>query len=93
MTVMSSGHTRLPVVDGNRVVGLLHTKEFLALKESDFRSWNPIIRNALQVYPTHSALGTMRLMQEKRSHMAIVLSPVGEKITLASTESTSVCVL
>ena len=33
-TILTSGHTRLPVKEGGRVLGLLHSKEFMALKES-----------------------------------------------------------
>lgn len=72
--VLNSGHTRLPVVQDSHVIGVLHTKEFMALKESGERNWSAIIRPILSVRSTDSALGVMRMMQERRSHMALVVS-------------------
>jgi putative hemolysin len=72
--VLNSGHTRLPVVQDSHVIGVLHTKEFMALKESGERSWSSIIRPILSVRSLDSALGVMRMMQERRSHMALVVS-------------------
>lgn len=71
-TVIQSGHTRLPVIENNEVVGILHTKEFIALKETGEINWQSIIRPAIKIFSTDSSLSALRLMQEKRSHMAIV---------------------
>lgn len=80
-TIVESGHTRLPVLDHDKLVGILHTKEFIALRESGHADWRPIIRPVIKVSPYDSALSVMRLLQERRSHMAIVLqhgdSPCG----------------
>jgi putative hemolysin len=84
--VVGSGHTRLPIIDRGHVVGLLHTKEFIALKESGETQWNKIIRPAILIQPNDSALGVMRLLQEKRSHMAIVLSTSGERMGIVTME-------
>lgn len=84
--VLCSGHTRMPVLDDERVVGILHTKESLALKDSGFQNWHPIIREAISVLSTESALKTMRLLQEKRSHMAIVQSPNNEIMGIVTLE-------
>jgi putative hemolysin len=84
--VVSSGHTRLPVQDNGHVAGLLHTKEFIALKESGESNWNPLIRSVLLIQPTDSALGVMRLLQDKRNHMAVVVSPVGERLGIVTLE-------
>lgn len=84
--VLRSGHTRLPVSSNGEVVGVLHTKEFVALKESGETNWQSIIRPVLRVLPTDSALGTLRLMQEKRSHMTVVFSPQGERLGIVTLE-------
>jgi putative hemolysin len=84
--VVGSGHTRLPVKDEGRVTGLLHTKEFIALKESGESNWQGIIRSAITVQPTDSALGVMRLLQEKRNHMAIVVAPTGDRLGIVTLE-------
>lgn len=85
-TVISSGHTRLPVLDGGHVCGVLHTKEFIALKESGEKNWQAIIRPVLTVQPADSAFGVMRLLQEKRNHMAMVVAPSGERLGLVTLE-------
>lgn len=71
-TVINSGHTRLPVKLNETIVGVLHTKEFISLKESGELDWQKIIRPNLVVTAFDSALGAMRLMQEKKTHMAMV---------------------
>jgi|JI10StandDraft_1071094.scaffolds.fasta_scaffold122806_1 putative hemolysin len=84
--VVSSAHTRLPVLENNRIVGILHTKEFIALKESGAMAWQSIIRQVLKVQSTDSALGVLRLMQEKRNHMTVVFSPFGERLGIVTLE-------
>jgi len=84
--VISSAHTRLPVLENNRVIGILHTKEFIALKESGAIAWQSIVRQVLKVQSTDSALGVIRLMQEKRNHMTVVFSPFGERLGIVTME-------
>ena len=67
---LGSGHTRLPVVaEDGRLIGILHTKEFMSLRETGEKDWRGIVRPALTVTLNDSALGGLRLMQEKRSQM------------------------
>ncbi len=73
-TVFQSGHTRLPVVDDNKIIGVLHTKEFITYRESGETDWPSIIRPSMQVHGSDSVLRTMRMMQDKKSHMAIVVN-------------------
>jgi putative hemolysin len=68
------------------VIGVLHTKEFIALKESGVVTWQSIIRQVMKVQTTDSALGVLRLMQEKRNHMAMVFSPFGERFGIVTLE-------
>jgi putative hemolysin len=84
--VVTSAHTRLPVLENNRIVGILHTKEFIALKESGAMAWQSIIRQVLKIQSTDSALGVLRLMQEKRNHMTVVFSPFGERLGIVTLE-------
>lgn len=85
--VLNSGHTRLPVLsESGRVAGVLHTKEFMSLRESGEKNWRSIVRPALAIRPTDSALGVLRLMQEKRSHMCIVFAPNGERLGIVTLE-------
>jgi putative hemolysin len=85
-SIVSSGHTRLPVKEDGLVIGLLHAKEFVALKESGETNWQSIIRPALIVRPTDSAFGVMRLLQDKKNHMAIVALPTGEGLGIVTLE-------
>jgi putative hemolysin len=85
-SVVSSGHTRLPVKENGKVLGVLHSKEFIALKEAGESNWQSIIRPVLLVQPTDSALGVLRLLQDKRNHMAIVISQSGERLGLVTLE-------
>ncbi|MBI4666170.1 MAG: HlyC/CorC family transporter [Nitrospinae bacterium] len=83
---LSSGHTRLPVVDDGNIVGILHTKEFIAFRESGETAWQSIIRPVLKIRTTDSALGALRLMQDKRSHMAVIYSQTGERQGIVTLE-------
>lgn len=74
-SVFNSGHTRLPVLKDNVVVGVLHTKEFMILRESGERNWQTIIRSIITLKPKESLISTLRVMQEKRSHMCVVIDP------------------
>lgn len=72
--VIKSGHTRIPIVSEDEVVGILHSKEFITFISSGDENWKNIIRPILKISPNEGILKTLRLMQEKKSHMALVLS-------------------
>jgi len=84
--VLTSGHTRLPVIDEGRVIGVLHTKEFMAFRETGERAWTMILRPILRLREQESALSTLRLMQEKRSHMAVVVNAEGRVLGIVTME-------
>ncbi len=69
---LTSGHTRLPVVENERLIGILNTKEFMALKKIDEPDWRKIVRPLVQVQENDSLLRAFRQMQETRSHLSIV---------------------
>lgn len=85
-TVFHSGHTRLPVCDGERVLGILHTKEFLVFRDSGETNWSNIIRSFYRVKESDSPLNVLRGMQERRSHMAIVFSNQDDVLGLVTME-------
>lgn len=72
--VIQSGHTRLPVLRDREIEGTLNSKEFLAFASSGNRDWQTLIRPAVIVSPDASILPTLRRLQEKRRHMAIVVA-------------------
>ncbi|MDP2815378.1 MAG: CBS domain-containing protein, partial [Rectinemataceae bacterium] len=72
--VISSGHTRLPVVQDGKAIGVLNTKEFVALAKTGETDWRKMIRPYLHITESDSLLRALRLMQERRSHLAVVTS-------------------
>lgn len=83
--VIKSGHTRLPVISEDEVIGILHSKEFITFISSGDENWKNIIRPILKIGPNEGILRTLRLMQEKKSHMALVLND-GEKLGILTLE-------
>lgn len=71
-TIISSAHTRLPVVKNDDVIGILNAKEFLALQKTGESNWQSLLRAAYKMDIHTSILSALRLMQEKRIHMAVV---------------------
>jgi putative hemolysin len=71
---LRSGHTRLPVLSGGETVGIVNTKELIALIKSGEDRWNQIIRPVSRLQEYESLLKALRQMQEKRSHLSAVFS-------------------
>lgn len=71
--IITSGHTRLPVVDQDKIVGILNSKEFLALLKTKKQAWHDLIRPAILVTESDSLLPTLRKMQRLKKHMAICI--------------------
>lgn len=71
--VIKSGHTRLPVMEDEKVIGLLHSKEYLSFVSSGDDNWKKIIREVILLNPQDGILKTLRIMQEKKSHLGIVM--------------------
>jgi putative hemolysin len=70
--VIKSGHTRLPVYSEAEIVGILHSKEFITFISSGDENWKKIIRPIIRIKPTEGILKTLRVMQEKKTHMSLV---------------------
>jgi putative hemolysin len=78
--IISSGHTRLPVVKKEEVIGIINAKEFLAYQKSGKTDWLPLLRSALKITDSTPILSALQLMQENRAHLMIIykgLSKVG----------------
>jgi putative hemolysin len=73
-TVLASGHTRLPAMDGETLVGILNTKEFFSLRAVGAEQWQTLLRPPVQLQETLPLLSGLRLLQEQRVHMGIVHS-------------------
>ncbi|MEZ4744353.1 MAG: CNNM domain-containing protein [Bdellovibrionota bacterium] len=69
--IIGCGHTRVPVMEGDLIKGLLNAKEFLA---SSSEKWQNLVRPIIQVNETARPLNVFRMMQAKRSHICIVVS-------------------
>ncbi|OQW37273.1 MAG: hypothetical protein A4E19_14005 [Nitrospira sp. SG-bin1] len=70
--ILSSGHTRIPVVEGLAVEGILHTKEFMGLRRSGMDHWTSLLRPAIKLQAEVRMIAGLRLLQEHRMHMAVV---------------------
>lgn len=78
-TVITSAHTRLPIVKGENVIGILNAKEFLAYEKTGSTNWLSLSRNVVSVQESTMILTALRLLQENRSHMAIVYAGSAKK--------------
>jgi len=84
--VFASGHTRLPVVKEEEVVGTLNTKEFLGLREAGALSWTQIIHPTMTILNTDYLLPVLRTMQSQHIHMAVVVSGQGHTLGIVTME-------
>jgi putative hemolysin len=72
--LLTSGHTRLPVLDGEALIGILNAKEFFALHASGSEQWQSLVRPAVQLPDHLPLLSGLKLLQDRRIHMGIVCS-------------------
>lgn len=70
--IISSAHTRLPVVKNNEIIGILNAKEFFAFLKTQQTNWHSLIRPSVKIPNTMHMLSALQIMQRKRVHMAIV---------------------
>ncbi len=85
-TVLNSGHTRLPVLNDGRVIGLLHTKEFITLLATGETNWQGLIRPVLETKEDTFVLAALRAMQERRSHLCVVVGSHGRPVGVLTME-------
>ena len=70
--LLASGHTRLPVLDGETLIGILNAKEFLALHASGSDQWQSLVRPAVQLPDHLPLLSGLKVLRDRRVHMGIV---------------------
>lgn len=72
--LLASGHTRVPVLDGEKLVGILNAKEFFALYASGSEQWLSLVRPAVELPEHLPLLSGLKMLQDRRIHMGIVYS-------------------
>jgi putative hemolysin len=82
----TSGHTRLPVLKNEEVYGMINAKEFLAFLQTGRIDWLSLLRPALKTPDSTQLLTALRIMQDHRSHMAIVYER-GDKSGIVTMEA------
>lgn len=70
--IISSGHTRMPVVDSGRVIGLINTKEILAFSRGKDSNWIKLMRTPVKFKRDAFLLDSLNVLQGKQVHMGIV---------------------
>ena len=70
--IISSGHTRMPVVTTGKVVGLINTKEVLAFSRCQNTNWKKLMHDPIKFKKNASLLDSLNILQGKRVHMGIV---------------------
>lgn len=78
--IKKSGHTRIPVIENELPIGILHTKEFISEIEISKIDWLQLVRPCLQFSIDEPILGALKTFQLNKCHMAIVTKkqiPVG----------------
>jgi putative hemolysin len=72
-TIVRCRHTRLPVMEDGVLKGILHAKEFLSYLAAGDENWQSLVRPHVTISPQMALLPLMRLMQNTKNHMAIVV--------------------
>lgn len=78
--IKESRHTRLPVMRGEEVAGLLHAKEFVSEQEISRLDWTQLVRPITKLQPKEPILSVLKKLQLTNSHIGLVISeglPVG----------------
>lgn len=70
--IISSAHTRLPVMKNQEVIGIINAKEFLAFQKTGQTNWLSLMRAPIKIPDYMPMLSALQIMQQKRAHMAIV---------------------
>lgn len=72
--IKSSKHTRLPVLEDHKIIGILYTKEFVAESEITRLDWTKLIRKAEFLPPKEPIINALKRLQSRKSHMGIIKS-------------------
>ncbi|TVR12669.1 MAG: HlyC/CorC family transporter [Planctomycetota bacterium] len=83
-----TGHSRLPVYDGNRdnIIGLLYVKDLLGLQPAETTSLEELVRKATFVPATKKVSELLAELRKDRVHLAVVLDEYGGTAGLVTFE-------
>lgn len=70
--IKKSPYSRLPVIDGETLVGVLHVKELSDINPDSRATWHAILRPALGISSTDKILDAFLKMQEQNHHIAVI---------------------
>lgn len=84
-TIRKYRHTRLPVVEAGVPCGVLQAKEFISEVDISKLNWTALLRPIIYVQAEDPILNALKVLQSKRSHMAIVLKK-GEILGIVTIE-------
>jgi CBS domain containing-hemolysin-like protein len=86
--VATRGHTRIPLYDGDidNIVGILHTKDLLAVEDLSAADLRKLMRKPFFVPETKRLDELMREFKARKQHMAIVLDEYGGTAGLVTLE-------
>lgn len=83
--IRTQRHTRIPVVQDGVPLGILHTKEFISEIEISKVNWTALLRPVIYFTSEESILNALKVLQSKKSHMAIILKK-GEILGIVTVE-------
>ncbi len=78
--IKKSGHTRIPVLEGDVPIGILHSKEFISESEISKIDWLQLVRPILFINFEEPILNALKVLQNNRNHMAVIVKdkePIG----------------
>lgn len=78
--VKKSGHTRIPVLEGDIPIGILHSKEFISESEVSRIDWLQLVRPIIFIQHEEPILSALKTLQSNRNHMAVIIKdkkPIG----------------
>ncbi|QLY23982.1 hemolysin family protein [Bdellovibrio sp. KM01] len=70
--IVNSGHTRIPVMHDNEIIGLINSKEFFTARKYKNLDWQTLIRPVLKFKAFEPVFRILLQMQQQNSHMAII---------------------
>lgn len=69
--IHKAAHSRFPVLEGEKVIGLLHARIFIEAADST-DDWHTLTRPIISVFEADEILEVFRRMQRERQHLAAV---------------------
>jgi putative hemolysin len=83
--IRKAAHSRFPVLEGDRIKGLLHARIFNEVSDSA-KDWMELTRPILSVQESDEILEVFRRMQHERQHLAAVINTTNEFVGIITIE-------